>query len=161
MIEQQGRVMSATEHRIRVRLGGTSGCSACDAGRGCGAGVFGRLLKRRPVDLEFDNAVGARAGQAVVVGLPESLFLALAARFYLAPLLGGLAGAAVAHVLAARLGYDGAALDLAALAGGVLLAAGVLRLSRRPRTEFPPDLAVRLLRIVNPSNTEHRRGTFT
>ena len=92
MIEQQGRVVDATGARVRVRLGGTTGCTACDAGRGCGAGVFGRLLRRRPVELEFDNHVGAEPGQAVMVGLPESLFLALTLRLYLLPLLAGVLG---------------------------------------------------------------------
>ncbi|MEJ2385650.1 MAG: hypothetical protein P8Y54_14930 [Xanthomonadales bacterium] len=53
MIEQQGRVTGAAGSQVRVRLGGTSGCTTCDAGRGCGAGVFGRLLQRRPVELEL------------------------------------------------------------------------------------------------------------
>jgi sigma-E factor negative regulatory protein RseC len=156
MIEQQARVVSASEHVVRVRLGGTSGCSACDAGRGCGAGVFGKLLRRRPVELDFDNTLDVRTGQAVMVGLPESLFLALATRLYLVPLLGGLAGAAAGHLLAGAAGYDGAARDAAALAGAVLLAAGALRAARWRRMEFPPDLAVKMLRIVNPSNTDQR-----
>jgi sigma-E factor negative regulatory protein RseC len=151
MIEQQGRVVDATGRRIRVRLGGTAGCTACDAGRGCGAGLFGRLLKRRPVDLEFDNTIDARPGQAVMVGLPEALFLRLTARLYLAPLLAGLAGAAAGHALAIRAGLAGGALDLAALAGGLLLAGAVLVYTRRRLAEFSPGGAVKVLGIVNPS----------
>lgn len=154
MIEQQGRVVSGTAQRVRVRMGGVSGCSACDAGRGCGAGVFGRLLRRRPVELEFDNGIDARPGQAVIVGLPESLFLALALRLYLAPLLAGLAGVVAGHWLASRAGLGGAAMDLAAAAGGLVLGAAVLSGNRRRRTEFSPDRAVKLLRIVNPSHTD-------
>ena len=149
MIEQQGRVVDATGARVRVRLGGTTGCTACDAGRGCGAGVFGRLLRRRPVELDFDNHVGAEPGQAVMVGLPESLFLALTLRLYLMPLLAGLAGAVLGHWLAHRAGLDGAALDLAAAAGGIGMAALALRRNRRRRMEFSPDRAVKLLDIVN------------
>ena len=151
MIEQQGKVVDAAAGRVRVRLGGTMGCTACDAGRGCGAGVFGRLLRRRPVELEFDNGLGARPGQAVIVGLPETLFVALTARFYLLPLLAGLAGAVAGHLLASRAGLDGAMLDLSAAAGGVLLAVVSLRMSRRRGMEFSPDRVVKLLRIVNPS----------
>jgi sigma-E factor negative regulatory protein RseC len=149
MIEQQGRVVDATGARVRVRLGGTTGCMACDAGRGCGAGVFGRLLRRRPVELEFDNHVGAEPGQAVMVGLPETLFLALTLRLYLLPLLAGLAGMVLGHWLAQRAGLDGATLDLAAAAGGIGMAALVLRRNRRRRMEFSPDRAVKLLDIVN------------
>ncbi|MEJ2400843.1 MAG: SoxR reducing system RseC family protein [Xanthomonadales bacterium] len=151
MIEQQGRVTGAAGSQVRVRLGGTSGCTTCDAGRGCGAGVFGRLLQRRPVELEFDNDLGAKPGQAVMVGLPESLFLALTLRFYLLPLLAGLAGAVAGHGLASWSGLAGAGLDFAAACGGLLLAAVMLAVNRRRRMEFLPDRAVKLLRIVNPS----------
>ena len=151
MIEQQGRVVAADGTRVRIRLGGTSGCTACDAGRGCGAGVFGRLLRRRPVELEFDNRIGATPGQAVMIGLPESLFLALTLRFYLLPLLAGLAGAVAGHWLASRAGLEGAVLDLAAAAGGIVLAILVLRRTRRWQMEFSSDHAVKLLGIVNPS----------
>ncbi len=154
MIEQQGRVVSGSGQRVRVRLGGTAGCAACDAGRGCGAGVFGRLLKRRPVELDFDNTIDARPGQAVRVGLSESLFLSLVLRFYLAPLLAGLAGAVIGHVAARQAGLGAAGVDLAAL-GGALLAAAVM-LRRRGVREFSSAGAVQLLDIVHPSNDEHR-----
>jgi sigma-E factor negative regulatory protein RseC len=97
MIEQQGEVLASSHGEALVRLGGRSGCAACDAGRGCGAGVFGRLLRRRPVVLPLGNAVGAQRGQAVIVGLPESWFLSLVARFYLYPLVAGLVGASLGH----------------------------------------------------------------
>lgn len=151
MIEQQGRVVSVAGDRVRVRLGGTSGCTACDAGRGCGAGIFGRLLRRRPVELELDNTPGAAQGQAVMVGLAESLFLALTFRLYLLPLLAGLAGAVGGHWLGLRAGLDGGALDLAAAVGGIAPVAWALRRNRGRRIEFSPDRAVKLLRIVNPS----------
>jgi sigma-E factor negative regulatory protein RseC len=152
MIEQQGRVVATAGARVRVRLGGTSGCSACDAGHGCGAGVFGRLLRRRPVELEFDNPIGAEPGQAVMVGLPESLFLAMTLRLYLLPLLAGLAGAAAGHWLGLWAKLEGGALDLATAVSGIVLALIALRRARNRRMEFSPDRVVKLLRIVNPSN---------
>ena len=120
MIEQQGRVVAAVSERAVVRLGGTAGCPACDAGRGCGAGIFGRLLRRRPVDLTFDNHLQACAGQAVVVGLPEAWFLRLVTRFYLLPLLAGLVAAAFGHYLFSMFGAGTAVTDLATLVAAVL-----------------------------------------
>lgn len=149
MIEQQGRVTGMSGARVKVRMGGTSGCSACDAGRGCGAGIFGRLLQRRPVELEFDNHVGADIGQAVMVGLPESLFLRLVLRLYLFPLLSGLAGAVAGHYLASRAGFSGAMVDLVALAGGVGTAWMLISRTKNNLTEFNQDSAVHLLRILN------------
>lgn len=146
MIEQQGKVVDAEGGRISVRLGASTGCSACDAGKGCGAGVFGRLLRRKPVVLDFENAVDAAPGQAVVVGLPESLFLALVRRLYLYPLLGGLAGAVAGHLAAASLGWPAGATDLAALVTGLVAATLVIRLGRRRPMEFSAHAAVHLLR---------------
>ena len=99
MIEQQGRIVAIANGRASVRLGGMSGCPSCDAGKGCGAGVFGRLLKRNPVELELENGIDAADGQAVMVGISEGIYLRLITRLYLLPLLAGLAGAAVAFYL--------------------------------------------------------------
>jgi sigma-E factor negative regulatory protein RseC len=148
MIEQQGEVVAADERRVSVRLGGRSGCSACDAGRGCGAGVFGRLLQRRPVVLSFDNHLRVNRGQAVLVGVPEKLFLALAMRFYLYPLLGGLAGATIGFMVSSSLNMGAGAVDLAAFLTGAAGALGLLAWARRSEREFPQTADVHLLRII-------------
>ena len=149
MIEQQGQAVRAAGARITVRLGGTSGCARCAAGRGCGAGVFGKLLRRRPVELEFENHLGARNGQAVIVGVPEALYLALVARFYLLPLLAGLAGAAIGHYLGGVLGADIAAGDALTLLAAAAAGAAALRWTRNRPVEFLPDSAVHLLRVAD------------
>jgi len=162
MIEQQAQVVSVTEGMAAVRLGGRSGCAACDDGRGCGAGVFGRLLRRRPVVLELENTVGAHAGEPVIVGLPEQLFLRLAARFYLWPLLFALAGAALGHFLATVLLESGAGLaDALALAGGLLAAAASFLRMRAAAPEFPASSAVHLLRVVGNSDLKHQQEVIS
>jgi len=148
LIEQQGKVLSAAGNRVSVRLGASSGCSACDAGKGCGAGVFGRLLQRQPVEMDFENTVGAEEGQAVIVGLPEVLFLSLVLRLYLYPLVAGLLGAVAGFFLASRVFSAGAWIDLSTLASAVIAAASVLRRNRSRPVEFPHKIAVHLLRTV-------------
>lgn len=149
MIEQQGQAVSESAGRVRVRLGGRSGCAACEAGRGCGAGVFGKLLKRRAIELEFDNRVGARSGQAVIVGVPEALFLGLVTRFYLFPLLAGLAGAGLGHYLGLRLGVGAGWSDALALLAGLLAGAWVLRRGRAGPMDFSRGYTVHLLRVAD------------
>lgn len=161
MIEQQGQAVSRSGGRVTVRLGGKSGCAACEAGRGCGAGVFGKMLRRRAVELDFDNHVGARRGQAVIVGVPESLFLGLVMRFYLLPLLAGLAGAAFGHYLAGILGAGTAGRDVIALLAGLAGGAVVLRHARSRPTEFPPGSAVHLLRVAGPSDLEDEQEVIS
>ena len=149
MIEQQGKVVSAADGSIQVRLGASSGCSACDAGKGCGAGVFGRLLQRKPVIVEFEDSLGADEGQAVVVGLPETLFMALVTRLYLLPLLAGLAGAVCGHWMAGTMALGPGATDFMALIGAVLTATFVSRMNRSRQIEFPEGLTVHLLRKIS------------
>lgn len=157
MIEQQGEVVASREGQAVVRLGSRSGCAACDAGRGCGAGVFGRLLRRRPVVLTLDNALGARQGQAVVVGLPESWLLSLVARFYLYPLLAGLVGASLGHYVSGRFQPGIAVTDVASLLAALLAGSVVIRRNRKWAAEFSGLIDVHLLRVVDEHNLNNER----
>ena len=130
MIEQQARVTQVASGKATITMASVSGCPACDAGRGCGAGIFGRLVRREPVSLQLDVTEGAIKGlvpgQLVMVGIPESLFMSLLARLYLLPLLAGLAGAVAGHNLALVLSLQGLAQDLLALLGALILFASTL-----------------------------------
>jgi sigma-E factor negative regulatory protein RseC len=148
MIEQQGKVVAVAGGKASVRLGGTSGCSRCDAGRGCGAGIFGRLLKKNPVTLELENRVNARRGQPVVVGIPEALFLRFAVRLYLVPLLVAMAGAAFGYYLSVSYGLGPVGSDLTTLLCGVAAGAAVVLRNRNDQREFPESFIVHLLRII-------------
>lgn len=144
MIEQQGRVVSVDGNLARVQMGGQSGCSACDAGEGCGAGLFGRLLRRQVAELELPNTVSARAGDAVQVGIDEQQYLRLVAALYGAPLLAGLLGAAAAYVLAGGLSSP-AAMDFSMLVGGLGSAGLCLLWLRRRLPARANSLAMRLV----------------
>ncbi len=144
MIEQQGQVHGVTGSTAQVRVGPLSGCPACDRGQGCGAGLFGRLLRRAPVIVACDNALGAKPGDAVRVGIPEQLLLRLVTRFYLIPLVGGLGGAALGHHLGLMALSRPGLIDGVALAGAVLGTALCLP-RRRPGQDSLVAEAVRLI----------------
>jgi sigma-E factor negative regulatory protein RseC len=128
MIDQNVRVVRVHEDHILVRLGGQSGCSACDNGTGCGAGVFGKLFRRKPVLLELPkNGLTLKAGQMVVLGIPEGAYLRLVFSYYGLPLLAGLAGAIAGHTFAVWAGWGAVVRDSAALMGGVSGAWATLR----------------------------------
>jgi sigma-E factor negative regulatory protein RseC len=158
MIEQQGLIVAVSGGTASVRLGGKSACTACNAGKGCGAGIFGRLLKRKPVVLELQNGPGARVGQSVMVGLPETLFLRLVFKFYLFPLFAGLAGAASGHYISVMLQVGSAASDGLALLGAVVAGAVALMWNRQGKRkspgDFPRKITVHLLRVVERSIAE-------
>jgi len=145
VIEQRGRVISLDGGDAWVRVGGQSGCPTCDSGQGCGAGLFGRLLRRSAPEVRVVNHLQVRPGQPVVLGIPEHAYLSLVMRLYGWPLLAGVAGAWFGHALAApRAGGSVPILDLAAAAGGLLAAGIVLSLLRRslPQrfTRLSPEL---------------------
>lgn len=148
MIEQQGRIVAAADGRARVRLGGMSGCPSCDQGKGCGAGIFGRMLRRHPVELELENGIGASDGQGVMVGISERIYLRLVARFYLLPLLAGLTGAAVAYYLSRFLTVSQGGSDVVSLVGGIACAAAAVIRNRKVSAEFPERIIVHLLRVI-------------
>lgn len=155
MISQQGRVVAVDGEDVVVRIGGTSGCPACDAGKGCGAGIFGRLLRNRSVSINVPNVGGAQVGEAVRVGMPEARFLALVFRFYALPLVAGLAGAVAGHTIATRVGLEGLSDDLLTLSAALVAAWAALVPGRRALREFPLRSAVHLLQgTQRPAKTD-------
>ena len=148
MLEQQGQVMAVSGRFATVRLGGNSGCPACDAGKGCGAGVFGRWFKRRPVTLDVVNEIDVRVGQTVMIGLPESLFLVLVFRLYLFPLVAGLAGLILGHYLSGVFDEVANFADGFALVGGIITGSVAIWWNRRALMEFPRQTSVHLMRIL-------------
>lgn len=123
MIEQQGRIVRTEGGLAWVQVGALSGCAACDSGRGCGAGIFGRLVRRRPIELPLPGSPELSVGQAVVLGIAERAFLRMVMLLYGWPLMAGLAVAWLCHQIAGGFGLQQGWLDLAALAGLILGAA--------------------------------------
>lgn len=143
MIEQQGRVIRLTERGVRVSVGPRTGCSACDAGRGCGAGLFGKLLRRRPIELDLPLAEGLAEGQGVRIGISEAVFLRLVMQMYGWPLLAGLVGGWVCLHIGRTYGANRGLGDLLTL-GGMVTGAGI-SLRYRRRTSATAGNGVRML----------------
>ncbi len=127
MIEQNVVVMQCLQEQILVRLGGQNGCSVCDAGHGCGAGVFARLLQRKPVTLELARGdLDVSPGQMVTLAYPEKVYLKLVLVYYAWPLLAALTAAlwvnaVVVDMQAAVLTLDMITLLTALTVGGLVL----------------------------------------
>jgi len=135
MIEQNVHVLQCSDERLWVRMGSQTGCAACDNGRGCGAGLFAKLLQRKPVVLELArNDVDVKAGQMLTLALPEQLFMKLVLSAYGWPLLAALAGAYAGYGAGTWLQLDPQMTDLLTLAVGGLAAWIILRLIRSANT---------------------------
>jgi sigma-E factor negative regulatory protein RseC len=111
MLEQRGRILEQVGGLATVRMGPVAGCPACAAGKGCGAGILGRLLQRDAVLVQLENLTQAMPGDVVIVGIPERVFLSLVLRLYLRPLLMGLAGAVLGNYFATRMTNQSAIID--------------------------------------------------
>jgi sigma-E factor negative regulatory protein RseC len=132
MIEQNVQVIRCQDDRLWVRLGSQTGCRACDNGQGCGAGLFARLLQRKPVEIELKrNELIVEPGQMLKLALPEKLYVRLVAASYGWPLLAALAGASAAYGLSASLQLDLMAIDLVTLSAGLLSGFYTMRLCRK------------------------------
>ena len=131
MIETPARITRVEGDSAWVVSAAPASCGAC-AGRGCGSSVFARVLHPDEPEYRVDNPIGAQAGEAVVVGLPDGALLGAAISGYLVPLLLLLAGAALGQQLAAEPG---------AVAGGLLgLLLAAIRLRRRTGRAASPAI---------------------
>lgn len=123
MIQERARVLRTEGEIAWVQCESQAGCARCAEGRGCGGGVFARLLRHRLEELPVDNEIRAAAGDAVLIGLEEQAVFNGALLMYGLPLAGLLGGAIAGHLLA---GESGALLAGAfGLIGALALARGI------------------------------------
>ena len=135
MIEQNVQVVRCQNERVWVRLGSQTGCTACDNGNGCGAGIFAKLLQRRPVILELaQNDLSVEPGQMVTLAFSEQVYLKLVLASYGWPLLAALTGAFAGHGLGTWLAVGPALIDMAALSGGLLAGGLVMHFIKNRRS---------------------------
>jgi positive regulator of sigma E activity len=123
MIEQNVQVLKCSDELLWVRMGSQAGCAACNSGIGCGAGLFAKLLQRKPVVLQLArNGISVEAGQMLTLAFPERLFIKLVFAAYGWPLLATLAGAYAGYAAGSWLQLNPLLLDMATLAAGGLAA---------------------------------------
>lgn len=143
MIEEQGRVVGVEPGAVWVETLRQSTCSSCSVNAGCGQGLLQRLgvgAARGQVRALCDLRLAV--GDAVVLGLREDLLLKSALMFYLFPLLGLIAAAALAQ----RCGLGEPWLIVAGLAG--FLAAWLLVRRHARRHSDDPALQPVVLRAL-------------
>jgi len=131
------RVLDVRDERARLACDEQSSCQACRGGRGCALRWFGSS-DRASLEVPSASRDGSALipGQSVTIEVPDGELLRSAAKVYLLPLAGLLAGPALVRWIGA--GSESAAL-IAAITGVVLgwaLARGWVRRS-------PPSFTVR------------------
>ncbi|MGD8378751.1 MAG: SoxR reducing system RseC family protein [Gammaproteobacteria bacterium] len=112
MILERGVVRERQGDYAWLECDSQAGCARCAEGRGCGGGLFSRLLGDRLRRMRVLNTLDAGVGEYVIVGLEESAVVTGSLVAYGLPLVGLLVGAIGADALLA--GSN----DLAELVGG-------------------------------------------
>ena len=153
MIEQNVQVVRCADHRIWVRLGTQTGCSACDNGNGCGAGVFAKLLQRKPAIIELKRQdFDVRPGQMVTLSFPEQVYLSMVLAYYGWPLMAAFIGAFAGFWLGNQIHLQAFMLDVSTLLGGMVGGSVVLFYIKRRKTTHAMLRSLKLA-IYHPSTT--------
>lgn len=88
MIIEAATVIRVADDSVWVSCDNQAGCQRCAEGRGCGGGVFSRLLGERLREVRVDkDGHRLRAGDHVQIGVSEVDLLKASLMMYLVPLL--------------------------------------------------------------------------
>lgn len=136
MIEQNVQVVRCQDERLWVRMGMRTGCVACADGNGCGAGLFAKLLRHKPVVIELPRkGLSIVPGQMLTLAFPEQVYIKLVLNSYGWPLLAALAGAYVGYGLSTWLEFGSAMVDAGTLAIGLMAGFFVAGLAKNRKNE--------------------------
>ncbi len=129
MLEINARVSRLEGESVWVRVESPSGCGLCQ-GRGCGRSMFSQIWHTGEPEYCVDNAIAARPGDAVVIGLEDGALRQAVILAYGLPLASAVSLAALFSIWG-----DG----MAAL--GLLLGLGLgFVIGRRARCKARPTL---------------------
>ena len=87
MIETQAKVVRTDGDVAYVEAQNSSGCSGCGSGKQCGTALLSQIFGGSKREFRVLNAVGARVGDSVVIGLEEGALLKGSLTMYLLPLV--------------------------------------------------------------------------
>jgi sigma-E factor negative regulatory protein RseC len=99
MIEEKAIVTGVVDDLAMIQMQRQSACSHCELSRGCGTGALGRLLGHRSRPLTISNKYSFKAGDRLVIGMPDKAFLNASLLIYGLPLLGMMTGGLLAQWL--------------------------------------------------------------
>jgi sigma-E factor negative regulatory protein RseC len=147
VIEQRGRVLRAEGGRAQIAPDHNLSCGSCVAHGGCSTKWITALFPRRETTFFMDNGIGARPGDAVIVGVDEQLLQRSSLLLYALPLAGLLAGGVLGEAAFSRLGLHP---ELGGILGGLTaLTAALAFVRRRAATRLAGDRhGIRLLRVI-------------
>ena len=146
MIEEQARVVAIHDGIAEVVAERRSSCGSCSAKSGCGTSLLASWLPNRRLIFRARNDIGAKVGDAVVIGLEEARLQKGSLLLYALPLSGLLIGAVGGEQLFSSFGLQAELGSvLFGLLGLIVAFVAVKRFSAS--AEWRDDAAVKLLRV--------------
>ncbi len=98
MIEQKVKVVKLFSDMAICESLSRTGCAKCEAGEGCGGGVFSKLFGSKTYQIEVLNKLQLQPGEKVTIGISESAITFGSLLLYFVPLLGLILGALIAEL---------------------------------------------------------------
>lgn len=143
MLEENAIVVDVERGMVELSTRAHSACGHCGASGSCAGGVLGELLGSRQNRLYLPNTLGLRAGERVVIGIPDGLLVRASLMAYLLPLIGLFAGALAASSPTAG---DAAVAGAGLLGLGLgLLATWYITGGARARSAYRPQILRRVV----------------
>ncbi len=118
MIEETALILSCEGEFAHIETKPQGSCGGCSASSVCGTGVFSKVFGNRKTVVRIVNAINAKPGDQVIIGLQESALSKVSFIFYLAPIVSMILLAVIGQEAAISFGY--ASHDLFAIIGGVV-----------------------------------------
>jgi sigma-E factor negative regulatory protein RseC len=140
MLEETARVIEVKDGLLLAETESRSGCNHCSSGN-CSTSVVAKLFGVKRNRLVMENSIGARAGDQVVIGIPDALLARASVLAYLMPLVSMLGLSALGD----QFGLAPIWLSLLALGG---LAVGFFIVYRVTRGWSAQRYRPQLLRLV-------------
>jgi sigma-E factor negative regulatory protein RseC len=149
MIEETARIVRVDHEFAFVETQQRAPCGSCQSTGSCSTTVLAGLFKRRPNELKVLNAIDAKPGEQVVIGIQEGALVKISLLVYLIPLVGILAGAIIVQQ---TVGYLKLSMgELPQVVGGLLGLIGGLMLLQRfaLKRDHDPGFQAVILRRAN------------
>jgi sigma-E factor negative regulatory protein RseC len=138
MIKEQATVTGIEGNWAVIQMQRASVCSHCELNSGCGMGAIGRLLGHRSKPVMIVNEHQLKAGDSVILGLPERAFLKASLLIYGLPLLGLMVGGLLASWVIGKSELFVIAFALVGFVAGLQISAKIAR--NQHSSQFSPKV---------------------
>lgn len=99
MIEEYAVVIQCKQDVAELEIERRTACGICGQKRGCGNATWGKLLGHKTHTFQAQNAIEAKVGDSVVVGIDEHTALRSVFFLYVVPLLGLIVFSVIAEIV--------------------------------------------------------------